>query len=311
MTRSPALFQSISKCFEADGGQCIRFSDEAVLARALSRDDYHAILVDADRVGGTMHPGLARRERRAPLIVIGACENKAGIMELFDAGADDVVLRPLNTAELLLRVHLALRRFHPEQAADAAERLECGPCVLDRRTCTVWVDGQPVRLTLREFAIAWLVFARPGEYVSRRQIAAAVWSSSEDIVGRTLEQHIYKLRKKLGLNGNHGVRLRTMYAHGYRIELDPLWYAATSAQAPGHARVARTFAGDIGTLQALPVSGTGRRTEALATAQVDAFAPRSRLRPAPRGDLARTPVPHAGADLEDALAACAASHHGR
>jgi DNA-binding response OmpR family regulator len=224
MTRSTALFRLISQCFEPDGAQCTRFSDEVVFARAIYRDDYTAILIDAETGMNPMRPVLARRscyaDRRAPLVVVGAHENRETIIELFDAGADDIVLCPINSAELVLRVHLAVRRFQPLQTADTADRLECGPYLLDRRTCTVWVDDEPVRLTSREFAIAWLVFACPGEYVSRRQIAGAVWSSSEDIVGRTLEQHIYKLRKKLSLNGSHGVRLRTMYAHGYRVEMD-------------------------------------------------------------------------------------------
>jgi DNA-binding response OmpR family regulator len=84
-----------------------------------------------------------------------------------------------------------------------------------------------VRLTPREFAVAWLLFSHDGQYVSRRQIAGAVWSSSEDIIGRSLEQHIYKLRKKLELQGAHGCRLQTMYAHGYRIEV-----ADTSSKTP-------------------------------------------------------------------------------
>ena len=224
MTRSTALFRLICQCFEPDGAQCTRFSDEVVFARAIYRDDYTAILIDAETGMNPMRPVLARRscyaDRRAPLIVVGAHESRESIIELFDAGADDIVLCPINSSELVLRVHLAVRRFQPLQTAETTDRLECGSYLLDRRTCTVWVDDEPVRLTSREFAIAWLVFACPGEYVSRRQIAGAVWSSSEDIVGRTLEQHIYKLRKKLSLNGSHGVRLRTMYAHGYRVEMD-------------------------------------------------------------------------------------------
>lgn len=224
MTRSTALFELICQSFEADGAQCAQFSDEVVFARAIYRDDYSAILIDAATGINSMRPVLARRscyaDRRAPLIVVGAHENRASIVDLFDAGADDIVLCPVNALELVLRVQLAVHRFQPPQASKTADRMECGPYLLDRRTCTIWIDNEPVRLTSREFAIAWLLFCCPGEYVSRRQIAGAVWSSSEDIVGRTLEQHIYKLRKKLRLDGSHGVRLRTMYAHGYRIELE-------------------------------------------------------------------------------------------
>jgi len=222
MTRSATLFGLICRCFEADGAVCHRFADDVAFARAIYRDEYSAILIDADTGISPLRPVLARRacysDRRAPLIVVGGGHDRAGIARLFDAGADDVVLSPVDSRELTLRVHLALLRVQL-QAADSGDRLECGLYRLDRRTCTVHVNGKAVRLTSREFAIAWLLFSHPGEYVSRRQIAGAVWSSSEDIIGRTLEQHIYKLRKKLELNGPWGVHLRTLYAHGYRIEI--------------------------------------------------------------------------------------------
>lgn len=223
MTTNTDLFKLICQCLEAEGTQCSRFDDHVALARAVYRDDYGAILVDAAAGIDPTLPVLARRacyaDRRAPLIVVGAPDDLGSITQLVDAGADDIVLSPIDPRELALRVHVALRRFQPAQTTDADNCLAYGAYRLDRRTCTVSVAGESIRLTTREFAIAWLLFSRPGEYASRRQIAGAVWSSSEDIVGRTLEQHIYKLRKKLYLNGQHGIHLRTMYAHGYRVEM--------------------------------------------------------------------------------------------
>lgn len=222
MTQNAALFKLIRECLEAEGTQCSRFDDHVALARAVYRDEYGAILVDAATGLDPMLPVLARRacyaDRRAPLIVVDAPDDRGSITQLVDAGADDVVFSPVDPRELTLRVHIALRRFQPAQTGDADDCLGYGAYRLDRRTCTVSVEGESIRLTTREFAIAWLLFSRPGEYASRRQIAGAVWSSSEDIVGRTLEQHIYKLRKKLYLNGLHGIHLRTLYAHGYRVE---------------------------------------------------------------------------------------------
>nr|WP_284700955.1 helix-turn-helix domain-containing protein [Robbsia betulipollinis] len=90
---------------------------------------------------------------------------------------------------------------------------------LDKRLGVVVAGDDTVQLTPREFAIAWMLFSRQGQYLSRAQIATAVWGCSEEVAGRTLEQHIYKLRKKLSLNGLHGARLSTQYAHGYRIEV--------------------------------------------------------------------------------------------
>lgn len=222
MTRNTSLYGLICQCFEAEGASCSRFADDVALARAVYREEFSAILVDADTGFNPLRPLLARREcysdRRAPVVVVGALHDRESISDALDAGADDVVLSPVDTRELVLRVHLALRRFQCTPASQADDAIECGSYRLDRGTCAVQMDDKVIRLTSREFAIVWLLFSRLGEYVSRRQIAGAVWSSPEEVVGRTLEQHIYKLRKKLELNGAHGVHLRTMYAHGYRVE---------------------------------------------------------------------------------------------
>ncbi|MGF6240718.1 DNA-binding response OmpR family regulator [Paraburkholderia sp. GAS38] len=223
MTTNSNLFNLICQCFGDDTIECCRFHDDVALSRAIYREDYHAILVDAATGIDSTRAVFARRacygDRRAPLIVVGSFADRDSIERAFEAGADDVVLSPVDRSELAVRTFLALRRFQSTPAAPTEESAALGPYKLDRRAGVVLVNDRIVRLTVREFAIAWLLFSRAGEYVSRRQIAGAIWSSTEDIVGRTLEQHIYKLRKKLELNGSSGVQLRTMYAHGYRIEL--------------------------------------------------------------------------------------------
>ncbi|NYH24513.1 response regulator transcription factor [Paraburkholderia bryophila] len=223
MTTSSSLFNLICQCFHDEAIECCRFLDDVALSRAIYREDYHAILVDAATGIDATRAVFARRacygDRRAPLIVIGAFADRDSIARAFEIGADDVVLSPIDRGELEARTYQALRRFQSPTPVQSEDWVELGPYRLDRRTGTVLVDDQEIRLTVREFAIAWLLFSRAGEYVSRRQIAGAIWSSTEDIVGRTLEQHIYKLRKKLALNGASGVQLRTMYAHGYRVEL--------------------------------------------------------------------------------------------
>ncbi|MFM0170877.1 response regulator transcription factor [Paraburkholderia sediminicola] len=221
LTRNADLFRLICECFVS--ATCTKFADDLTLARALYRDEYSAIIIDADTGVNALRPVLARRacyaDRRAPLIVVGAKEDRHSIAQLLDAGADDVVLAPIDTRELALRVYLAWRHFSPAETAELGDHLERGVYRFDRHACSVFVSGEQLHLTPREFAIAWLLFLHAGEYVSRRQIASNVWGDQEDIVRRTLEQHIYKLRKKLGLDGRHGATLRTMYAHGYRVEI--------------------------------------------------------------------------------------------
>jgi DNA-binding response OmpR family regulator len=245
ITHRTSLFRLICESFDADGAICSQFADDVTLARALYRDDFSAVLIDANTGVNPLRPILARRaclaEGRVPLIVIGARDDHGEIARLLDAGADDVVLAPVNTRELTLRVRCALRRVQPAAARDVDKRLACGVYVLDRRASTVSIEGELVKLTAREFAIAWLLFSHAGEYVSRRQIAGAVWRSSEEIAGRTLEQHVYKLRKKLWLCGQHGARLQTMYAYGYRIEITEVT-EASEASADAAASIEAAFA---------------------------------------------------------------------
>ncbi|MFS2168526.1 DNA-binding response regulator, partial [Variovorax sp. Varisp62] len=85
------------------------------------------ILIDADTGLNPLRPVLARRacyaDRRAPLIVVGAGHDREAIARLFDAGADDVVLSPVDAREVMLRVHLALLRVQL-QSADSSDTLE-------------------------------------------------------------------------------------------------------------------------------------------------------------------------------------------
>ncbi|WP_241015170.1 response regulator transcription factor [Burkholderia sp. Ac-20379] len=216
------MFERLRQHFLDASVECIQFDDDVALARGLYRDDYRVILVDAATgIDGT-RTVFARRTfyggRRAPVLVVGTFTDRDSLERAFDAGADDVVLAPFDRNELAARAFRAMRRVEAEPAPRDEQRVTLGAYTLDQQASTVQINGRSVRVTTREFAIAWLLFSRAGEYVTRRQLAGAIWGSTEDIVGRRLEQHIYKLRRKLELTGEAGVALRTMYAHGYRIE---------------------------------------------------------------------------------------------
>ncbi|WP_199540933.1 response regulator transcription factor [Paraburkholderia kururiensis] len=234
VTGSASLFGLVSACFGEDGATCVHFADSAALARASASNQptFSAILMDAQGDAASSPPALAQRsgheDSRVPLIAVGIRGGIDAAEQLLDAGADEVVLSPVDSRELVLRVHLALRRTRGSAGpTHADDRLVVGAYALNRRTCTVHIGTQTIDLTPREFAVAWILFSRCGEYVSRRQMAGAVWSSSDDIVGRTLEQHIYKLRKKLELNSTRGVQLRAVYARGYQLDVADV---ATSAE---------------------------------------------------------------------------------
>lgn len=221
VTSSQRLQDAVQACF-AEDHEVVRFCDDQALIRALGRVSFSAIVIDTSDSAGMQESRSVFASRncqskfQAPLILVGHFTDRAALDQAFAAGADDIVRLPLDADELYARTHRAIRRAQADPSS--GEMLVVASYKLNKRLGIVTVDGLAIQLTPREFAIAWMLFSRPGQYLSRGQIAVAVWGCSEEVAGRTLEQHVYKLRKKLLLSGNYGARLSTQYAHGYRIE---------------------------------------------------------------------------------------------
>ncbi len=83
----------------------------------------------------------------------------------------------------------------------------------------------------------------PGTFLSRQQIASAVWGTDASVVGRSIEQHIYRLRKKLRCGVETGVEIKTIYARGYQLTIHHADQVQTSRPHPvaldGHQAVAQ------------------------------------------------------------------------
>ncbi|MCW3610630.1 response regulator transcription factor [Burkholderia cenocepacia] len=198
-----------------------RFADELTMLRALRRRPYDLILFDARCADATHNPVLSWRachaDRRAPVVVIGSFDAPAEMFLWYDLGAADVLTLPFDPNELYVRATLARRG--PARGAAAPARLSVGPYAFDRDTGTVTLHGDAIVLTSREFAMAWLFFSNPGTCFNRGQVAKSIWGNERDCADRTIEQHIYKLRKKLALGVANDVALRTVYGFGYKLEV--------------------------------------------------------------------------------------------
>jgi DNA-binding response OmpR family regulator len=132
------------------------------------------------------------------------------------AGADDYMTKPLRHAELLARVNALARR----QDITAANRqtISNGPYVIDSIAGTVHLHGKQVALAPKEFELALLFFRNPGRLFSREILSTTVWNREIPATSRTLDTHLSNMRQKLQLRPEHGVRLISSYALGYRLE---------------------------------------------------------------------------------------------
>ncbi|KUO10374.1 response regulator transcription factor [Streptomyces sp. DSM 15324] len=143
------------------------------------------------------------------IIAVTARGEEADRVVALDEGADDYLVKPFGLAELLARIRAVLRRRRPA----GPEIVRHGPLALDLRTRQVSVDGRPVALTPKEFAILECLAADPGRVVSRQQILERAWDAHWYGPTKVLDVHIAALRRKLGVPG----LIETAYGHGFRL----------------------------------------------------------------------------------------------
>ena len=202
------------------GFNCERFLSETLLLRTLRRNAFDLILVDLS--GGQLDRESllswlnCRADEQTPVIFLSSAVSAEQLAFSLDAGADDFLEKPFEAIVLVARIHALLRRCNRKNARSTIELLDFS---LDRGASSLHDKGVAVELTPREFTMAWLFFSTPGKYISREAISIAIWGVDSEIAGRTIEQHVYKLRKKLNLGSERGVMIRTAYTQGYRLEL--------------------------------------------------------------------------------------------
>ncbi len=138
------------------------------------------------------------------------------VVAALEAGGDDYIVKPFREVELAARVKALLRRC--SHGRKHAELTRAGVYVLDPATNSVSVRGETVDLTSKEFALAKCLFDNLGRVISRDALAALAWGRTLDGSSRSLDTHMYRIRQKLTLRPENGLRLSAVYTHGYRLD---------------------------------------------------------------------------------------------
>jgi len=161
---------------------------------------------------------------KLPVMFTTTRSEEGSLVYALEKGADDYLIKPLRREEMIARIHALMRRG---DAVSPNAPIEVGGIVIDRVTHRITVRGEPVDLTDKELELAAYVLTNQGRLLSRQELLENVWRTNPNVITRTVDTHMSRLRTKLGLAPEHGFELSTVYHKGYRLE-----YVADRAAAP-------------------------------------------------------------------------------
>ncbi len=146
-----------------------------------------------------------------PVIFLTAMGNLSDRVKGLKLGADDYIVKPFETVELLARIEAVLRRTHRSLILFSLD-----DTVVNLESRVVTVNGSEIELTLREYELLEILIKNKNIALSREKLLKMAWEYDYFGETRTVDVHIQKLRKKL----NWENRIRTVYKMGYRLEVD-------------------------------------------------------------------------------------------
>jgi DNA-binding response OmpR family regulator len=192
---------------------------EAGLRRALAeKPDLILLDIMMPKLDGfALCAELRRHSNSVPILMLTAKGQVEDRVTGLDAGADDYLVKPFSTEELLARVRALLRRM--QRQSNAPTTLTFGDARVDLLKQTAFKGKKPFHLTAKEFAMLRLMAEAAGEPVSRERFLDIVWDYTAFPTTRTVDNHIAGLRRKLERNPDEPRWFKTVHGVGYKLEL--------------------------------------------------------------------------------------------
>jgi len=192
----PDLLSGLLRALRKEGYSVDAASDgEEGLHKAISAE-YDAIVLDVmlPRLDGWEVLARLRNSKETPVLMLTARDATADRVRGLDAGADDYLVKPFDVPELLARLRALIRRA----ARKCHTVLEINDVVIDSRSRSVALRGDPVALTAREYAVLEFFAMHRGEVLSRTNLYEHLVDENDDTLSNVIDVHVFNLRKKLG-----------------------------------------------------------------------------------------------------------------
>ncbi|MFA6318972.1 MAG: response regulator transcription factor, partial [Elusimicrobiota bacterium] len=213
------ILRLISANLEKDGFRVLASADGSKALGLALRRKPELIVLDVGLPGmdGFELCRRLREKSQTPVIFLTAKGGEVDRILGLRLGADDYMVKPFSVGELLARVHAILRRAAPKPTDGGGAPKRLGSLTLDLERHEVTSGGKPVLLTPKEFALLAALIDADGKVLSREDLLEHIWGhdKSLDLDTRTVDQHLARLRRKLGSEGR---RIATVTNFGYRVK---------------------------------------------------------------------------------------------
>lgn len=195
-----AILDSVEIYLNLEGYHTIRAMNGQEALKAVENTEIHCAILDImmPNIDGLTATLKMREKHNFPIILLSAKSEDTDKITGLSFGADDYVTKPFNPLELMARVKSQIRRYVRLGSIESKEGvIITGGLALDTVAKELTLDGEPVRLTAREYGIVEYLMRNLGHVLSTQQIYEAVWNEPSYSSEKTVTVHIRRIREKL------------------------------------------------------------------------------------------------------------------
>ena len=216
-----AILDSVEIYLNLEGYHTIRAMNGQEALKAVENTEIHCAILDImmPNIDGLTATLKMREKHNFPIILLSAKSEDTDKITGLSFGADDYVTKPFNPLELMARVKSQIRRYVRLGSIESKEGvIITGGLALDTVAKELTLDGEPVRLTAREYGIVEYLMRNLGHVLSTQQIYEAVWNEPSYSSEKTVTVHIRRIREKIEINPKEPKYLKEVWGIGYKIE---------------------------------------------------------------------------------------------
>lgn len=205
----------IVEYIQRGGHTCFTADDGVDALMVLKNNPMDLIILDImmPHLDGFSVCKIAREMSNMPVIMLTAKSGEDDKLKGYEYGADDYMTKPFSPRVLLAKVNALLRR----SSSAPLDALNFGKIAVVQSSHKVFIDGQEITLTHKEYELLHFFMVNPGQIFTRDQLLNRIWGYDFEGTTRTVDTHIKTLRRKLGDEGKHIV---TLIRSGYKFEVE-------------------------------------------------------------------------------------------